>query len=165
VERPGVGKVGDERQGAPAKLGRMLRLHLLAAAVASVVAVIGFLAAGCGNSGGHSVASAMAGTTRSLAPCKLTGAQRRGLAQALAGIRRLRRIEARMQTFSQRGGPNQNVVTGKFLLDLGSAKLPLNMYSNLLHEAKAAVRLCGDCSQGLEAAEPVLGTRAHPRCG
>ena len=70
-----------------------------------------------------------------------------------------------MQTFSEHGAPNQNVVTGKFLLDLGSGKLPLNVYAHLLHLAKAAVRLCGDCSQGLEAAEPVLGTRAHLRCG
>jgi hypothetical protein len=70
-----------------------------------------------------------------------------------------------MQTFSQRGAPTQNAVTGKFLLDVGSAHLPLNVYAHLLHLAKAAVRLCGDCSQGLEAAEPVLGTRAHKRCG
>jgi hypothetical protein len=70
-----------------------------------------------------------------------------------------------METFSQHGAPNQNVVTGKFLIDLGSARLPLNMYSHLLHEAKAAVRLCGDCSQGLEAEEPVLGTRMVKRCG
>jgi hypothetical protein len=130
-----------------------------------LVIAAAILAAGCGNSGGHTGASATASTTRSSAPCKLTTAQRRGLARTLADIGRLQRIEARMQTFSERGGPNQNVVTGTFLLDLGSAKLPLKMYSNLLHEAKAAVRLCGDCSQGLEAAEPVLGARAHPRCG
>jgi hypothetical protein len=144
-------------KGALAKLDQMWRCPLLVIAAA-------ILAAGCGNGGRHA-ATATAVTTRSLAPCKLTRAQRRGLARTLADIGRLRRIEARMKTFSQRGGPNQNVVTGTFLLDLGSAKLPLKMYSNLLHEAKAAVRLCGDCSQGLEAAEPVLGARAHPRCG
>jgi hypothetical protein len=70
-----------------------------------------------------------------------------------------------MQAYSQHGAPNQNVVTGDFLMDLGTAKLPLNLYSRLLHQAKAATRLCGDCSQGLEAEEPVLGTRMHPRCG
>ena len=72
-----------------------------------------------------------------------------------------------MQTYSQRGAPNEEVVTGKFLLDLGSAHLPVNVFSRLLHEAKGAVRLCGDCSQGLETEEPVLGNRglSHGGCG
>ena len=70
-----------------------------------------------------------------------------------------------MNTFSERGAPGQEQLTGKVLLDLASAHLPLNAYSNLLHRAKAAVRLCGDCSTGLETVEPVLGTRAHSRCG
>jgi len=134
-------------------------------AFALVVAVLGLAAAGCGNSGSHPAATKAAGTQRSPAPCKLNRAQRRGLARALADIRRLRRIEAPVQTFSDRGAPNENVVTGKFMLDAGSAHLPLNLYARLIHEAKAAVRLCGDCSQGLEAVEPVLGTRAHGRCG
>jgi hypothetical protein len=129
------------------------------------LAALAFAAAGCGNSGGHAAASATAGTARSSVPCKLNSAQRRGLARALTDIRRLRRIQAPMQAFSPRGAPNQNVVTGEFLMDLGSAKLPLNIYSRLLHQAKAAVRLCGDCSVGLEAQEPVLGTRMHERCG
>jgi hypothetical protein len=128
------------------------------------VAVLALVAAGCGG-GGHAGATATAATERSPAPCKLDRAQRRGLARALADIRRLRRIEAPMQTFSARGAPTQNVATGKFLLDAGSAHLPLDVYARLIHQAKAAVRLCGDCSQGLEAAEPVLGTRAHARCG
>jgi hypothetical protein len=66
-----------------------------------------------------------------------------------------------MQTFSQRGAPHQEALTGKFLLDLGSAKLPLNVFSNLLHRAKAATRLCGDCSTGLETEEPVFGNRGN----
>ena len=70
-----------------------------------------------------------------------------------------------MQTFSQHGAPSQNAVTGKLMLDLGSAKLPLNVFAHLLHLAKAAVRLCGDCLQGLEAEEPFLGNRVHKRCG
>ena len=111
------------------------------------------------------VALAAAGSRTGPAACKLNRAQRHGVARALADIRRLRRIEAPVQTFSDRGAPNENVVTGKLLLDLGSAHLPLSVYARLLHEAKAAVRLCGDCSTGLEGAEPVLGTRAHRRCG
>jgi hypothetical protein len=134
-------------------------------ALVLAVAALGLVAAGCSNSGGHRAATATASTPRSSAPCKLDRAQRLGVARALADIRRLRRIEAPMQTFSQHGAPTQNMVTGKFLLDVGSAHLPLNLYARLLHLAKAAVRLCGDCSQGLEAAEPVLGTRAHGGCG
>ena len=126
------------------------------------------MAAGCGNGGGHSVAAPTAGTPRSSAPCKLNSAQRRAVARALADIRRLRRIQAPMQTFSQHGAPTQNEATGDFMMDLGSSHLPLNVFSHLLHLAKAAVRLCGDCSQGLEAEEPVLGNRAgsaHVRNG
>jgi hypothetical protein len=59
-----------------------------------------------------------------------------------------------VQTFSQHGARNQEVVTGKFELDLGSTHLPLNVFTHLLHLAKTAVSLCGDCSQGLEADEP-----------
>ena len=67
----------------------------------------------------------------------------------------------------QRGAPHQEQLTGKFLLDLGSAHPPVDQFSRLLHQAKAAVRLCGDCSTGLETEEPVLGNRGlgHGRCG
>ena len=132
---------------------------------ALAVVVLALVAVGCGNGSGHSAASAPVNTPRSSAPCKLDRAQRRGVARARADIRSLQRIEARMQTFSVRGAPGQEQLTGKVILDLGSAHLPLNVYSSLLHRAKAAVRLCGDCSTGLETVEPVLGTRAHQRCG
>ena len=66
-----------------------------------------------------------------------------------------------MQRFSQHGAPTQNAVTGKLMLDLGSAKLPLNVFAHLLHLGKAAVSLCGDCSVGLEGDEPVLGNRGR----
>jgi hypothetical protein len=132
-------------------------------ALALAVAALALAAVGCSDD--HPAATATAGTPRSVAPCKLDRAQRRTVALALADIRRLRRIQAPIQTYSERGAPNQDIVTGKFLLDLGSTKLPLNVFGNLLHQAKAAVRLCGACSQGLEAEEPFLGTRAHKRCG
>ncbi len=64
-----------------------------------------------------------------------------------------------MQTFSQRGAPNQEVMTGEFEMDLGSTHLPLNVFAHLLHLAKTAASLCGDCGQALEAEEPVLGNR------
>jgi hypothetical protein len=134
-------------------------------ALALAVVALGFLAAGCGSSGGHPAATARASTPRSSAPCKLDRVQRRTVARALADIRRLRRIQAPIQTFSQHGAPTQEAVTGKFVMDLGSAKLPLNVFAHLLHLAKTAVSLCGDCSQGLEAEEPFLGNRVHKRCG
>jgi hypothetical protein len=131
----------------------------------ALAAALGLVVAGCGNSGGHRAATAAARTPSSSAPCKLDAAQRRAVALALADIRRLRRIEAPMQTYSERGAPTQNAVTGKLVVDLGSTKLPLDVFAHLLHLGKAAVRLCGDCSKGLEAEEPFLGTRAHKRCG
>jgi hypothetical protein len=66
-----------------------------------------------------------------------------------------------MHTFSHHGAPTQETVTGKFLLDLGSATLPLNVFAHLLHLAKTAVSLCGDCSQALETEEPYLGNRGR----
>ena len=154
--------------GLPLSSDQMSRFPLPGArrrrrALVLAVVALGLAVAGC--SGGHPAATATAGTPRSLAPCKLSRAQRRTVARALADIRRLRRIQAPIQTYSERGAPNQDIVTGKFLLDLGSTKLPLNVFGHLLHLAKAAVRLCGACSQGLEAEEPFLGTRAHKRCG
>jgi hypothetical protein len=135
-------------------------------ALVLALAVLALLAAGCGNGGGHPAATATAGTPSSSAPCKLDRAQRRAVARALVDIRRLRRIQAPVQTYSQRGAPTQNAVTGRFMLDLGSAKLPLNVRTHLIHLAKAAVSLCGDCSQGLEADEPFLGThQQEKRCG
>ena len=134
------------------------------AALALAVAVLAFAAAGCG-SGGHSAASVAAGTQNSLAPCKLTSAQRRTVANARADLRRLRRIQAPVRTYSQQGAPNQEAMTGKFEMDLGSSHLPRDVFANLLHLGKRAVNLCGACAQALEADEPFFGNRGHGRCG
>ncbi len=140
-----------------------------AGALALAVAVLALVAAGCNSRGGHPAATATATATaeaaRRSAPCTLGSAQRRAIARSLADILRLRRIQSPLQTFSEHGAPNENTVTGKFLLDLGSAKLPVNVRSHLIHLAKTAADLCGDCSQGLEAAEPFLGNRGEDRCG
>jgi hypothetical protein len=122
-------------------------------------------AAGCNSSSGeHPAATASVGAAHSV-PCTLGRAQRRAIARSLADIRRLQRIQEPLHTFSQHGAPNENTVTGKFLLDLGSAKLPVNVRSHLIHLAKTATGLCGDCSQGLEASEPFLNNREENRCG
>jgi len=149
----------------PAAAATGARARSATGALALAVAVLGLVAAGCSNSSGHPAGIATASTPRSPAPCKLDRAQRRAVARALADIRRLRRIQGPMHTFSQHGAPAQNTVTGKLMLDLGSAKLPPNVFAHLLHLAKAAVSLCGDCSQGLEADEPFLGNRGEKRCG
>jgi len=128
--------------------------------LALVVAALGFVAAGC-SGGGHRAATSTASAPKRSAPCKLNTVQRRAVALALADIKRLRRIQAPMQTFSQHGAPGQNEVAGKLMLDLGSAKLPLNVYARLLHLGKTAASLCGDCTVGLEGAEPVLGNRGR----
>jgi hypothetical protein len=133
---------------------------------ALALVALAFLAAGCG--GGHHAATTAADTSSGLKPCKLDSAQRRTIALARADILRLRRIQAPVQKFSERGAPGQEAVTGKFLLDLGSSKLPLNIFSSLLHQAKTASSLCGDCGSALETEEPVLGNRglSHlPSCG
>jgi hypothetical protein len=135
--------------------------RFLPGALALAVAVLALLAAGCGNGGEHRAAITTASAPSAGKPCKLNRAQRRAVARALADIRRLRRIEASMQSYSPHGAPHQNEVTGKLMLDLGSANLPLNVFSRLLHLGKAAVRLCGDCSVGLEGDEPFLGNRGR----
>jgi hypothetical protein len=99
------------------------------------------------------------------AACELTKAQRRTVALARADIRRLRRIQAPMQSFSQHGAPGQNTLTGKLMLDLGRTKLPPDVFSHLLHLGKTAVSLCGDCTVGLEGDEPFLNNRQPSRCG
>jgi hypothetical protein len=132
--------------------------------LALTAAFLALVAAGCGKGSEHPGATAAAaGTTTTLAPCKLDRAQRRTVARALADIRRLRRIQAPVQTFSYRGAPGQDVMTGKFEIDLGSSHLPPDVFTHLLHLAKTAVSLCGACSNALEAEEPVL-TR-EGRCG
>ena len=127
-----------------------------------VFVLLALTPAGCG--GGHHAAS----TSSGLRACKLNAAQRSAVRLARADIRRLRRIQAPVQTFSARGAPGQERLTGKFTVDLGSARLPLNVFSSLLHQAKTATSLCGDCGTALETEEPVLGNRGQghlPSCG
>ena len=126
---------------------------------AYVVAVLAVFAAGC-SGGNHEAATTTTASVKTSAACKLSAAQRRTVAVASADIRQLRRIQAPVQSFSQRGAPHQEELTGKFLLDLGSSKLPVNVFSRLLHQAKVATRLCGDCGSSLETEEPVLGNRS-----
>jgi hypothetical protein len=130
----------------------------------ATAAVLAVPAAGCGSSARHAAPATT--TTRSFLPCRLNAAQRRTVALSLRDIRRLRRIQAPLHKFSDQGTPAQEAMTGKFLMDVGSVKLPVDTRAHLLHLAKAAVGLCGLCFQGIEAEEPVLATRlGQKRCG
>ena len=124
--------------------------------MASGVVALALVAAGCGESHHAATPTTVASALR---PCKLTAAQRHTIALALTDIRRLRRIQEPVQHFTDRGAPGQERLTGKFMLDLGSTQLPVNEFSRLLHLAKTATSLCGDCGKGLESEEPVLGNR------
>ena len=138
-----------------------------AAALIPVVAALAVSAAGCGG-GSHRAASAPATTetTAGLKPCRLTAAQRHAIALSEADIRRLHKIQEPLTKFSDQGTPAQERVTGKFLMDMGRTKLPINEQARLLRLAKGAVGLCGQCFQGLESAEPVLSGRlGESRCG
>jgi len=128
-----------------------------------VLVVLVLLAAACLLSacGGGSAREAVP----AVAKCRLTVAQKRAVASAQVDIRRLRRIQAPLHTFSQRGTPAQERVTGQFLADLTRVRLPIDTRAKLIHLAKAAVGLCGLCFQGLEAEEPVIsGHLGEPRC-
>lgn len=123
-------------------------------------------AAGCAGGGNQRVATATTSTTSALKPCRLTTTQRLAIARVHADIRRLRQIQAPLHRFSEMGTPAQERVTNEVLLDIGGSKLPINVRSSLLAEAKSAVGLCGQCFSGLESAEPVLAGRLGAnRCG
>ncbi|TML53863.1 MAG: hypothetical protein E6G15_08525 [Actinobacteria bacterium] len=126
--------------------------------------------AGCGAARHAAPAATTTRTTTTshpVGPCKLDAGQRRAVLLALRDIRKLRKIQAPLHRFSERGTPAQEAETGHFLADMTSAKkLPVNVRAHLLHLAKNATGLCGLCFQGLEAEEPVLATRAgEGRCG
>jgi hypothetical protein len=138
--------------------------RLAAPGLAVVVTTLALLVTGCRGNGRRDAAP-NAVTQNSLATCKLTAAQRRTVARARGDIRRLRRIQAPVRTFSQRGAPHQNEVTGQLMLDLGRTTLPPDVFAHLLHLGKTATSLCGDCAQALEADEPFLNNRQASRCG
>jgi len=129
---------------------------------ALIFVTIALSVAACGADKEHAKPQAAAG----LHPCKLTTAQRHAIALSEADIRRLHKIQEPLTKFSDQGTPAQERVTGKFLMDMGRTKLPINERARLLRLAKGAVGLCGQCFQGLEAAEPVLAGRlGDKRCG
>ena len=128
---------------------------------ALILVTVALAVAACGAGKEHAKPKATA-----LPACKLTKAQRHAIALSEADIRRLRKIQEPLTKFSDQGTPAQERVTGKFLMDMGGARLPINERARLLRLAKSAVGLCGQCFQGLEAEEPVISGRlGQARCG
>ena len=112
--------------------------------LALTAAFLALVAAGCGKGSEHPGATAAAaGTTTTLAPCKLDRSQRRTVTRALADIGRLRRIQAPVQTFSYRGAPGQDVMTGKFEIDLGSPTLKVDTTDGYVPTLDAVVQFIG----------------------
>jgi hypothetical protein len=132
---------------------------------AVILVTLALSVAACGADKEHATPKS-ASPAGGLRPCKLTMAQRHAIALSEADIRRLHKIQEPLTKFSDQGTPAQERVTNKFLLDMGRTKLPINERARLLRLAKGAVGLCGQCFQGLEAAEPVLAGRlGDKRCG
>jgi hypothetical protein len=135
-----------------------------------VVLLMAVTAAGCGTARHAAPSTTTARTTTTTSQpfvsCKLDARQRRTVKLALRDIRELRRIQEPLHKFSDRGTPAQEKGTGKFLLDVSSVKLPVNVRAHLLHLAKSSVGLCGLCFTAIESEEPVLATRlGEKRCG
>ena len=132
-----------------------------------LLVTVALAVAACGADKRHAATHSEA-SAGGLKPCRLTKAQRRSITSAEADIRRLKKIQAPLHTYTEMGTPAQERVTGQFLLDMGRAELPINERARLIRLAKGAVGLCGQCFQGLEAAEPAVSGGhfgGQPRCG
>jgi hypothetical protein len=124
-----------------------------------LVVVLCAIAAGCGSSPHAATITAAKG-------CVLSAKQWRAVAAAQRDIRRLRRLEAPLTTYSQQGTPALEDGTNQVLLDIGRGNLPINTRARLLRLAKGAVGLCGLCFGALEAEEPALASRlGKAECG
>jgi hypothetical protein len=107
------------------------------------------LAAGCG--GGSQSRT----TTRS--KCTLSAKQRRVIRRAKLMIADMHRLEAPLKTVHQAGPPALENELNRFELMIGV--LPPDQRGLLIRKAKAAVGLCHDCFEALEAIEPAVATR------
>ena len=111
------------------------------------------LAAGCG--GGSQSRT----TTRSATKpkCTLSAKQRRVIRRAKLMIADMHRLEAPLKTVHQAGPPALENELNRFELMIGV--LPPDERGLLIRKAKAAVGLCHDCFEALEAIEPAVATR------
>lgn len=126
-------------------------------AALAAAALLGAVAAGCG--GGEHMSQAAESV------CVLSPKQERAVAAAERDIRRLRRIEAPLTTWSEKGTPALQEGTNTVLLDIGRGELPINTRARLIRLAKSEVGLCGLCFGALEAEEPAVAGRQGHECG
>jgi hypothetical protein len=120
---------------------------LLAAAIA--------LAAGCG--GGSQSRTTTRSATKPAPKCTLSAKQRRVIRRAKLMIADMHRLEAPLKTVHQAGPPALENELNRFELMIGV--LPPDERGLLIRKAKAAVGLCHDCFEALEAIEPAVATR------
>jgi hypothetical protein len=133
------------------------------AALAVAATALAVTAAGCGG-GTPKTTTAATATSGGVKPCILSPKQRAHAAAARHEIARMHRLEAPLTTWKQTGPVALELAVERFLLDVGG--LPVDLRGSLIHEAKSAVGLCGDCFQALEAEEPVMSNRlGRSRCG
>lgn len=113
------------------------------------------LAAGCG------AGSQPTPTTRASAAgapkCTLSAKQRRVIRRAKRMIVRMHRLEQPLRTVHESGPLKLELLLNRFLLSIGV--LPVDDRALLIRKAKAAVGLCRDCFDALEALEPAVQTR------
>jgi hypothetical protein len=120
-----------------------------------VLAVLVALAAGCGGGSHHPR------TTTRAAPapvkCKLSPKQHRVFRRAKQMIVEMHRLDQPLKTVHEHGPMKLELLLNRFLLSIGV--LPVDERGLLIRKAKAAVGLCHDCFDALEAMEPALQTR------
>jgi len=89
--------------------------------------------------------------------CKLSPKQRRVFRRAKQMIVEMHRLDRPLKTVHEHGPMKLELLLNRFLLSIGV--LPVDERGLLIRKAKAAVGLCHDCFDALEAMEPALQTR------
>jgi hypothetical protein len=122
--------------------------------VVAVLAATLATAAGCGG-GSHSPSTTRA--EKAAPKCTLSAKQRGAIKRAERMIAHLHRLEAPLKTVHEVGPRALEQELNRFLLTVGV--LPPDERALLIRRAKAAVGLCRDCFDALEALEPAVATR------
>ena len=113
------------------------------------------LAAGCG--GGAQPRATTRASAAGTPKCTLSAKQRRAIRRAKRMIVRMHKLEQPLKTVHESGPMKLELLLNRFLLSIGV--LPVDDRALLIRKAKAAVGLCRDCFDALEALEPAVQTR------
>lgn len=132
-----------------------------AAAAVAALLVAAVLAGGCGG-GGHAPTTTQ-GTVSQQHACPLSAKQRGDVAAAKREIVRMHKLDEPLKTVHETGPMPLELAVNSFLLDVGP--LPADIKGRLMNKGKAAVGLCHDCFNAIEALEPTVQTRlGRPAC-